>query len=161
MENVTISIVPTQVFNDRCRSVADYCISTAVDMKELIQKAESIPNSTWGGPDPRLSVCNALCSKDFTIGPAGELYKCPVEVGENDKVVGHVSGGIIKKSFIKWMNFQPHLKDECLECQCLPLCISSCPRQSLEGSKERMQCGAIKFYYKDLIKYNLKSTNFK
>ena len=127
MENVTISIVPTQVFNDRCRSVADYCISTAVDMKELIQKAESIPNSTWGGPDPRLSACNALCSKDFTIGPAGELYKCPVEVGENDKVVGHVSGGIIKKSFIKWMNFQPHLKDECLECQCLPLCISSCP----------------------------------
>lgn len=125
-----VRLVPTRPLNARCQHFGCSCFDDIGEFLHNVEPLLELPRVTLGGILPRTMVCNALRVNDYVVGPAGELYKCPVEVGDRDMVIGDVFGGPARSALTEWSLRQPLLMDECRTCKVLPICISRCPRVS-------------------------------
>lgn len=156
LDRIHLTVMPIQAFNERCWSVTNrHCIVGGTKLAELLTTCQSL-GLHWGGPRPYLAVCNAVRAFDFGIGPDGELYKCPVDVGEDTAVVGHVAGGPLRPGLLRWARYRPQLKGECARCRCLPLCISVCPRYLMNSSTPGLlMCEPMKEFHEALVQFHL------
>lgn len=156
LANIEVSIVPTQPFNKKCDHIADRCLSSPDDLLALLDLCKKNPALSWGGPPPYLGVCNAVRVQDFGISPDGQLYKCPIEIGEPQGRVGALAGGPIEPAMLRWLGYRPRLKKECNNCICLPLCIGFCPRLlGFRNSTALLKCEPTKSFHEALVKHYL------
>jgi len=119
-------------------------------MKGIAKVEES--ESPDGFPFPKVSVCAALATDSFVMGAAGEEYRCGLQVGEENRIVGRVAPALKKKinnisievvstsdneknhSDQKWWDtFDPTRNLKCSQCSFLPLCWGGCPKKHLEN----------------------------
>jgi len=79
-------------------------------------------------PSFRLGGCSADHVNTFIIGTDGELYKCWVEVGQKDKVIGHINEPTLNLSRLsEFIVGSDMFNDEkCVSCQLLPICDGGC-----------------------------------
>lgn len=106
---------------------------------------------------PALSACPA-CSPDcLEIAPNGDIYKCIINIGDSKESLGNimrqeqVSGRVTK-----WLTWDPFAREECRECNVLPLCMGGgCPfpDTSLDGGiRNENRCSIYKFKMKEFLK---------
>ena len=77
---------------------------------------------------PSMPVCGAISENAFVVAPDGSLTKCWNDVGNPEKVIGHISNPYYLNGDEKhWRGFTPTDWPECRDCNILPICMGSCP----------------------------------
>jgi uncharacterized protein len=92
-----------------------------------IKNISFYPASQFGG-------CTADHSNGFIVGPKGELYKCWVDVGKTDRVIGHINDEKINLSLVSEyvVGTDMYNDQKCLSCFLFPVCDGGCPLIRLE-----------------------------
>lgn len=72
----------------------------------------------------------------FIIDPSGNLYKCWVDIGKKDKIIGSIF--VLKLTnptlFAKYMiGCDMHTDPKCVDCFLFPVCDGGCSYFRLEG----------------------------
>ncbi len=101
-----------------------------------------------------VNICDAIAHNALLIDPEGYLYKCPLDVGLQNKAVGNI---LESKTFndnffnntVKYFTWNPFVFDKCNNCNLLPVCFGGCPRQGIQNNEP--VCGDWKFVIEDLI----------
>lgn len=95
-------------------------------MKDLHENCEM--SSSQFNPSFQLGGCSADHANTFIIGPAGELYKCWVEVGQEDKIIGHINEPKLNLSRLSEFIVGSDMFNDkkCVSCQLLPICDGGC-----------------------------------
>lgn len=108
------------------------------------------------GPYPRRSgagICSAKRANSFVVGPQGELYKCWVDVGDEDKIVGRVGDDNLpsKPELIAQYSLaaDAYHDPRCRECRVLPICGGGCLVKRRGGQLARKQHVESCSVYKD------------
>jgi uncharacterized protein len=97
--------------------------------------------------------CQATSTHSVVIEPDGGLHRCWVEVGEDDKRVGHISEVIDLGTprSARWLKFHPVRSEPCRSCEVLPLCFGACPQRHLDGAPQSMICDSIRHNTKEMV----------
>ena len=92
-----------------------------------------------GFPYPRTSVCAALARDSVVIGADSKMYRCGLQVGEQNRSVGSLVARqellpILQESNDEpfWREFDPTRQPNCSRCSFLPICWGGCPKKHLE-----------------------------
>jgi len=124
-----------------------------------------------GFPYPRFSVCAALAKDSVVVGAEGALYRCGLQVGENNRIVGELGAS---QSFIPlpqlsqtpinndskwWDNFDVTELPKCSKCSYMPICWGGCPKKHLEGDTHALD-EQTKYWHKNLPKQIAKRAEF-
>ena len=85
--------------------------------------------------------CGATCLNSYVIGPEGELYKCWVDVGNKERIVGSVLDMKINNEYLLanyLVNANMYDDDACKQCMLLPICNGGCPIRRLNNKKKNL-----------------------
>jgi len=90
-----------------------------------------------GFPPSRHYTCEALAFNSFAVSPSGSLFKCPLEIDDENKAVGAADRplDLYSANLLKWLSFDPFSIPGCGECLFLPLCFGGCPKKLFEEGK--------------------------
>lgn len=85
-------------------------------------------------PTPKIGGCAATQLNSFVIGVKGELYKCWVDVGKKDKVIGDIYSNNYNMNLISEYILGTDMFNDkkCLDCLLLPICDGGCNLRRLE-----------------------------
>lgn len=77
---------------------------------------------------PQKGGCTASCINTFVIGPWGEIYKCWVDVGKKDKVVGNIHSDLADSYLVPVYTVDCNMFDDpkCQACTFAPMCDGGC-----------------------------------
>jgi uncharacterized protein len=91
-----------------------------------------------GFPFPRTSVCGALAPDSTVVGADGLEYRCGLQVGEQHRAVGRVSGEGDEQFADRawWDEYDPTALPTCSKCSFLPICWSGCPKMHLDATAD-------------------------
>jgi uncharacterized protein len=88
----------------------------------------------YPGVQPR--TCIATRRNGFVIGPEGEIYKCWLDIGSKDMIVGDIFGNIPWNTgaTANYLVGADHFEDpKCKDCFFLPICDGGCPNTRLHS----------------------------
>ena len=79
-------------------------------------------------PQPQTAGCAAVSVNTFVIGPSGELYKCWVDVGKKEKVIGSIYDDKYYNNLLPVYTVGSDMFSDlkCKKCKLLPLCDGGC-----------------------------------
>lgn len=95
-------------------------------------------------------LCTQLMRNALLIDPAGDVYKCYMDITEPTRCMGNISEIYKLRSNKNYLDILTKTKMDvpmCKDCQALPLCITFCPRDTI--LKNICHC------YKELIRHEL------
>ena len=78
----------------------------------------------------RRTYCMERTASFYTIGPNGDLFKCPHFLGRPDKIIGNVISGEFFNDFSSEYINMPY-SQKCLECSMFAVCLAGCPQQRI------------------------------
>lgn len=90
-------------------------------------------------PRHEIGGCGATCLNSYVIGPEGELYKCWVDVGKTERIVGSVVDMKLYNEYLManyLVNANMYDDAECQKCMMLPICDGGCPIRRLNNKKK-------------------------
>lgn len=98
-----------------------------------LYKVHNIKNINFY-PRNQLGGCTADHVNTFIIGPKGELYKCWVDVGKQDRVIGHIDSEEVNSSLLSEyiIGTDMYSDEKCLSCFLFPVCDGGCGLFRLE-----------------------------
>jgi len=84
-------------------------------------------------PKLKSNYCGADHVNSHIIGTDGRMYKCWLEVGQDEKCIGGLTGNVDAKEpvYLKYMLNDPTIDSKCSECNLLPVCMGGCPYEKL------------------------------
>lgn len=95
-----------------------------------------------GFPTEKLgpSACMIEFEKDWVVNYNGDIYKCPVFMGDETMRVGTLADGVADYRASHRLDIWQH--DECLDCAYLPLCFGGCRffRKLQAGAIDGVEC---------------------
>ena len=104
-------------------------------------------------PENNTGICCANKYDSFVIGPDGFLYKCWVDIGKKDKIVGTIFD-LPKISNLKilsdYYGEDKYSSQKCLNCFMLPLCGGLCPAAK-STLPQNDQCPYNNKYFDDVL----------
>lgn len=79
-------------------------------------------------PQPQAVGCAATSVNTFVIGPSGELYKCWVDVGRKEKIIGSIYDDRYYNNLLPVYTVGSDMFSDtkCKQCPLLPLCDGGC-----------------------------------
>lgn len=85
-------------------------------------------------PSPQIGGCAATHINTYVIGTTGELYKCWVDVGKKEKIVGSIFSDSYNTALISQyiLGTDMFSDKKCLECILLPACDGGCNLRRLD-----------------------------
>lgn len=95
-------------------------------------------NETFRGvislPSPQIGGCAATHINTYVIGTTGELYKCWVDVGKKEKIVGSIFSDNYNTALISQYTLGTDMFSDkkCMECVLLPVCDGGCNLRRLD-----------------------------
>jgi uncharacterized protein len=100
-------------------------------------------------------ICSAVVDGGIVIEPNGFTKKCCNDVSDKTKNFGILSSSGLKiiqnDNLDIWLNYNPFLNKDCLECQVLPCCFGGCPWEAMRNSPLEYRCHPLKNRYGDYI----------
>lgn len=78
----------------------------------------------------RRTYCMERTASFYTIGPNGDLFKCPHFLGRHDKKIGNVVYGESYNTFSDEYINMPY-PQKCLKCSMFAVCLAGCPQQRI------------------------------
>lgn len=138
-----IAVYPGKTSNidDCCHK--DSCLSSQ-DFSELALSYLKATNASVQKllPARKQIRCTADSDQSYVIGPQGELYKCWDDIGKKEYTTGDIwTGWNENNRFIQFKNSMPFSDLECVNCDCLPICLGNCPRLFFE----QKECSKYKY----------------
>ena len=157
-----ISFGHVKANTDNSSKVKSNCMSTkeySVEVLELQKKlhdcgfcAQAYPHY----PGIKANYCGADSICTFVIDHEGYKYKCWNEVGCIEQSVGNIlwetteyTDDMISRD-IKYMTHYPWEREECRNCEVLPICMGGCPFDYVENHK--LSCERWKYSLIDSLK---------
>jgi len=124
---------------------------------------EEILKRGFYSPKIKPSICLIDSPDDIIVNYDGTLYKCPAFIGWKGLDVGDLRTGI--KDYRESHHLDVWKKDECLDCEYLPLCFGGCKYMKLlrDGKIDDVDCkkpyldATLEAFIKQDIKYRLKA----
>jgi uncharacterized protein len=103
-----------------------------------------------------IGICPAPYKNSLIISSDGNIYKCPLHIGNVEESIGKIDTFKNYKN-TKWYNYTPFKYDECVNCEVFPLCMSGCPDKKMKQMTG--MCPSIKYnikkyleiIYKDIV----------
>lgn len=145
-------------FRDGCESINEpWLVEAGVVLREEILKR--------GFHTPRItpSPCMVDIRDDFVVNFGGSIYKCPGLIGRKGFEIGDLRTGI--KDYRESHNLDLWKRQECPDCEYLPLCFGGCRYMKLlrDGNIDGVDCKkpyfdvTLEAFIKQDIKYRLKA----
>ncbi|BBZ74394.1 radical SAM/SPASM domain-containing protein [Mycobacterium paraseoulense] len=166
---IRVYFAPIHPFGKGCRDIAEaktVKVGTNRDFArielDLITHAEALGFRTAAPfKQPWLQQCQAVSSHSYVVEPDGSLQRCWIEVGEDDKRIGHITSAVNVASpeNMRWMRFDPTRNDPCKSCPVLPVCFGSCPHRHVDGAPEEFTCNQIRWNVKDRVRMEYQKTH--
>lgn len=145
-------------FRDGCESINEHWLVEAgfVLREEILKRGFHTPKIT---PSP----CMVGIRNDFVVNFGGSIYKCPGLIGRKGFEIGDLMTGI--KDYRESHNLDLWKRQECLDCEYLPLCFGGCRYMKLlrDGNIDGVDCKkpyfdvTLEAFIKQDIKYRLKA----
>lgn len=91
---------------------------------------ESLPMSTF--------YCGALYNNNYIIDHEGYVYDCWNDFGIYTRAKENIVNGqtdMMRNNAAKYINFNPFIDEKCKDCIALPICLGSCPYETIELGK--------------------------
>lgn len=161
-ERVGLYLAPVDNVNNTCNG--SLCFSNAEFAKEQIKFIKSNLKRGYNYinlPHTNIGICGAVAANNYVIDAVGDMYKCWDEVACPKQKLGNILDEQISynKNLTKWVNYDIHKNQECMDCPYLPLCMGGCPNYSIKNKTKK--CLPIKENSKDLIDllYSLSQEN--
>ncbi len=105
-------------------------------------------------PHKKSCSCFASMEKGFAIDPIGDVYKCPMVVGNNKYKIGTVfdTAPLLSKEYFEWLPIT--ISPKCQTCYMFPICLGGC---KAKGMLHLEHCTILKEYLDDeIINYIIK-----
>lgn len=93
-------------------------------------------------PRHEIGGCGATCLNSYVVGPEGELYKCWVDVGNKDRIIGSVLDMKLHNEYLLanyLVNANMYDDEECKKCMLLPICDGGCPIRRLNNRQKSLK----------------------
>lgn len=160
-DTLKVSFAPIHPFGSGCCDVSEEVnvqVGSNVEFAriepDLIRHADALgfrTSTVFGGP--WLVQCQAVSSNSYVVEPDGSLQRCWIEVGEDDKRVGHISRPVefTGANNMRWMTFDPTRNEPCVDCKVLPLCFGGCPHRHVYGAPEEFTCNQIRYNVRERV----------
>jgi len=102
---------------------------------------------------PWLAQCQSVSTHTLVVEPDGSLQRCWIEVGEQDRRVGHISEplNLASDANMRWLRFDPTRSAPCQHCEVLPICFGGCPQRHIDGSPSEFACREIRYNAREMI----------
>lgn len=156
-----VYFAPIHPYGKGCRDIQEKESLQVVDNRQfadtevaLVKHAIALGFKTRLRMDgPRLTQCQAVSTHTIILEPDGSFQRCWVELGEEDKRVGHIMQPIELTSDknMRWLRFDPTRNDPCRGCKVLPLCFGGCPHRHINGAPEEYTCNEIRYNVKEMV----------
>lgn len=158
---IRVYFSPIHPFGKGCRDIAEKSTIRVATNEQfarievnLVQHAKELGFLTRDKFEgPWLQQCQAVSTHSLVIEPDGSLQRCWIEVGEDDKRIGHISQALdlTSENNLRWLRFDPTRNDPCRSCEVLPLCFGGCPHRHVYGAPEEFTCNQIRYNLKESI----------
>lgn len=160
-KRLRIAFAPIHPFGQGCHDIAEK-EQVKVTSNETFAAAEiglvahanllgfSTPGRLSG---PWLEQCQAVSTNTIVVEPDGSLQRCWIEVGEDDKRVGHITQplDLSDERNLRWLRFDPVRDNPCRGCDVLPVCFGGCPHRHLEHAPTEFTCNQIRYNLREMI----------
>lgn len=96
--------------------------------------------------------CPFRISNHIVVSANGDIQKCLEQVGDSSQAIGNVNTSVIsvkKSSFYKLFSL-PFTRENCANCNILPLCGGGCPMDILKTGEPT--CSVLKFRIQQIVK---------
>jgi uncharacterized protein len=144
-------------FNGGCKSINEpWLLEASIFLREEILKR--------GFNTPKIipAPCMVELKNNFVIYFNGSIYKCPGFIGRKDFEIGNIWTGIKDYTESHCLDFWK--RQECLDCEYLPLCFGGCRYIKLlrEGKINDIDCrksylnATLEAFVKQEVKYKVK-----
>ncbi|MDQ0494387.1 uncharacterized protein QOZ95_002550 [Paenibacillus brasilensis] len=102
-------------------------------------------------------ACAAIAANSIVIQPDGDIQKCWNTVGNNEYLVGHISGSFSMDQLNsnRWLDYSPYKFEKCRSCNVLPLCGGGCAQQAFESEEKQPVCREFKYNLEEMLESNL------
>ena len=149
-------------FTDICKSIESDCYNNeqfADVMLPLYEKALMrgfTVNKMAAYPSPLTNFCCAEYANSFVVDNRGELYRCWNYVGNIKMSSGNVNEGenlTLEKNYFSWIQWNPIRHTKYRECDCLPICMGSCPYLMRTSEDGQPVCRAVKYNLDKVLRY--------
>ena len=116
---------------DRCLSTKEYSKSDLQFMKDVGRPLIDIY------PKPRGNYCIANQVNGWVIDSLGDMYKCYVDIGKEErKVFSLTKEGDLTSVFNDYMLFDDTKNPKCTDCKFFPICLGGCPHKRLHNTRD-------------------------
>lgn len=131
-QNYSVQMKYVNKHNSGCKIECIKNKNQALHLQKLYRKYNF--NNTDLFPSPQIGGCVATQINSFVIGTKGEIYKCWVDVGKKDRVVGNIFSNEYNMTLISEYILGTDMFNDkkCLKCILLPICDGGCNLQRLE-----------------------------
>jgi uncharacterized protein len=139
-----------------CLSVEEFCFFSLNTLKKQIERGKIYKTVDYPVVY-REGHCGADRLNTFLITPSGDMFKCWTETTFDRK---HSIGNLLANNsepfqlmnLARYLNWDP-FKEECLNCDILPICLRGCPYTGMTIAKDK-NCNPWRFYLKEMLKIN-------
>ncbi len=138
-DKVGLYLGQVKPYTEVCRNIGGSCLSDQeYTATEIDLYRQFLSKGFWVAKYPtiRSAYCGAdACLHSFVVGPGGELHACLSEVGSSN-TIGHLlkkQEGRYNRRLIEFLSWDPFERQECRECDILPICMGGCPYQSYQA----------------------------
>lgn len=158
LDQVHLSLVPVKQFDPNNKYTVQ--LQNEKEIEKAITEATN-NRVKWGGQNPVLHCCSGVKVYDFSIGPEGELYACPIGIGKAEYIIGRISQNLPSDEYYSWYSYEATISNEkCKSCSYFPLCLSDCRWINRNVFQHRKSCSALIENYKENIRnYVIRSKN--
>ncbi len=103
-------------------------------------------------PHPRQAVCSAENGKSVVFDANGNMYKCILDIGREERSFGNVKeDGVCHEQVLhQYLLSDITAKEECAKCKHLPICMGGCPYIRLEGKNS---CTGLRYTLDAYMQY--------
>lgn len=158
LNRVFVTLVPVQRFdlNNDFTSAFGVSKSTTEKISRIIVSEQRV---FWGGPDPVLHCCSGLRINDFAIGPTGDLFACPISIGNMQKSIGSIFSRQPNAEYYSWYTYKTKRigSEKCNKCAYFPLCVSECQLIAKNTELTTYDCRHLIYNFRADIKNYIRS----
>jgi uncharacterized protein len=165
-DHTSLYIAPVRTYTAGCTNRS--CMSNSDFYALELNLLQNGINDKYGEvieafPQLKDSVCTAVAEDSFTIGPDGNLYKCWLDIGRDERCVGKIAEETtFNNLLVDWTSYNPVDSEKCSTCTMLPVCMGGCPALNLmsRGCTENQACCSWKYRLPETLIATASSTTY-
>jgi len=138
-KRLSLYVAPTDVRPGVCQSASDYALDVPRFAKMEAEAQMMLLDRGFrmcGIMEPLDIYCPAVYADRLIVAPNGDIHRCMQTIDDPKERMGNImEPTTIDKNDLKWMAWNPFEREECLNCEVLPLCMGGCTYKYMQMEK--------------------------